>query len=185
MGVTVDLLSTTLNTGDALGDTFVAIENLVGSGYADTLRGDNLANVLQGINGNDSIVGRGGNDTIRGGAGNDTIYGQAGADVLYGDAGNDTFAFSAIAESTSAARDTIADFVRGQDRIHLSGIDANTRALLDQPFTFIGAALFTKVAGQLNFRAGIISGDVNGDGVADFQITLIGATALAAADFYL
>ena len=91
VGVTVDLLSTTLNTGDALGDTFVAIENLVGSGYADTLRGDNLANVLQGINGNDSIVGRGGNDTIRGGAGNDTIYGQAGADVLYGDAGNDTF----------------------------------------------------------------------------------------------
>jgi serralysin len=93
--------------------------------------------------------------------------------------------FLATADSPGAGRDTISDFVRGQDRIRLSGIDAKSGVLLDQAFTFIGAAVFTNVAGQLNFRAGIISGDVNGDGVADFQINLIGATALAAADFYL
>jgi serralysin len=49
------------------------IENLIGSGYADTLVGNEVGN---------SISGGSGNDTITGGAGNDTLDGGDGADVV-------------------------------------------------------------------------------------------------------
>ena len=52
--------------GDAAGDTFIAIENLTGSGFDDILIGDVGVNVLNG------------------GAGNDLLTGGAGADVLIG-----------------------------------------------------------------------------------------------------
>ncbi|WP_221939022.1 hypothetical protein, partial [Mycobacterium sp. KBS0706] len=69
-------------------------------------------------------------------------------------------------------------------------IDANTGVAGDQAFTFIGAGLFTGVAGQLraaNTSPGVttIAGDVNGDGVSDFHIQLTGNLALVAADFVL
>jgi Ca2+-binding RTX toxin-like protein len=73
--VTADLMNTAANTGDAVGDTYVNIEGLMGSNYdfyQDDLRGDNSANILRGMAGNDTLTGRGGNDTIDGGAGNDT-----------------------------------------------------------------------------------------------------------------
>lgn len=56
-----------------------------------------------------------------------TIFGGETADPLSG-TGYDRFDFNAVAESgtTSALRDTIKDFVRGQDQINLAAIDANT-----------------------------------------------------------
>ena len=68
-------------------DTLIAIENLQGTGFNDTLTGDNGANSLSGEDGNDSLVGLDGNDTLNGGNGNDTLIGGAGADVLIGGAG--------------------------------------------------------------------------------------------------
>src|SRR5262245_22990882 len=61
-GLTVDLLTPANNTGDALGDNYISIEGLVGSGFADTLRGDNNGNVLEGGAGADNLDGRGGTD---------------------------------------------------------------------------------------------------------------------------
>ena len=89
-----------------------------------------------------------------------------------------------------ANADTITDFSHAQgDRIDLAGIDARFTVAGDQAFTFIGTAAFTGVAGQLHIwqNAGrtIVSGDVNGNGTADFNIVLTGTINLVAADFVL
>jgi serralysin len=63
-GVTASLTKPSLNTNDALGDTYSSIENLVGSSYGDKLTGNTGAN------------------RIAGGLGNDTLAGASGADVF-------------------------------------------------------------------------------------------------------
>ncbi|KAF0189654.1 MAG: hemolysin-type calcium-binding [Desulfobulbaceae bacterium] len=67
------LLTPVTQTNDAAGDTFVNIENLIGTAYADTLIGNNVANVLTGGAGNDILEGLGSGDAFIGGAGTDTI----------------------------------------------------------------------------------------------------------------
>jgi Ca2+-binding RTX toxin-like protein/murein DD-endopeptidase MepM/ murein hydrolase activator NlpD/uncharacterized protein YcfL len=81
--VVVDLAITApQNTLGGERDTLISIENLVGTGFNDTLRGDANDNQLRGAAGNDIIEGRDGNDTLDGGAGNDTAeYRSAGAGV--------------------------------------------------------------------------------------------------------
>lgn len=69
--------------GEAAGDTFVAVENVVGSGHDDTIRGDGADNEISGGAGDDVIDGRGGDDEIYGGAGDDTLSGGAGFDTAF------------------------------------------------------------------------------------------------------
>jgi Ca2+-binding RTX toxin-like protein len=57
------------------------IENLIGSGYADTLVGNEVGNSISGGSGNDTIEGGGGNDTIMGSQGDDSLTGGPGLDV--------------------------------------------------------------------------------------------------------
>ena len=68
-------------------------------------------------------------------------------------------------------------------------IDANAGAVGNQAFSFIGTAAYTGVAGQLRFLSDgvvtVIGGDVDGDGVSDFNIRLTGAISLVAGDFVL
>jgi len=79
-----------LATGSgAGGDVITGFENVVGSGFADTVSGDGGANVLYGEDGNDILVGAGGGDALSGGAGADTLSGGNGADTLVGGAGAD------------------------------------------------------------------------------------------------
>jgi Ca2+-binding RTX toxin-like protein len=110
-----------------------------------------------------------GNDILVGNAVDNRLDGGAGADSYTGGLGNDTFIFSHL-----RSLDVITDFTRG-DMIDLRNIDAVTGEG-DDAFTFIGDAAFTGVAGQLHtyVSAGVnyLSGDVNGDGVADFAINL-------------
>ncbi len=80
--VTVDLLDSSKNTGDAAGDELSNIESLVGSHYGDSLSGDDNGNTLNGGPGNDLLRGRGGNDWIIPGEGQDTINGGSGRDMV-------------------------------------------------------------------------------------------------------
>jgi Ca2+-binding RTX toxin-like protein len=80
--VTVNLATGAASGGDAQGDIFNSIENLVGSGFNDTLTGSSGANVLSGGDGDDALQGGGGSDTLDGGAGADAAsYAQSGTAV--------------------------------------------------------------------------------------------------------
>ncbi|WP_395714266.1 Calx-beta domain-containing protein [Reyranella sp.] len=74
-GVTASLANPAINTGDAAGDTYVSIEGLFGSGFADTLIGNAEANELQGGTGDDILMGGLGADRLTGGTGNDVFRG--------------------------------------------------------------------------------------------------------------
>jgi serralysin len=80
-GVTAKLSSTSSNKGDAYGDTYVSVENLTGSNFADTLSGNSYVNVLAGGAGGDKLYGNGGNDTLNGGSGADYLDGGSGTDT--------------------------------------------------------------------------------------------------------
>jgi serralysin len=158
------------------GDTRSLIENAVGGSGSDSLTGNDAANSLRGGAGSDKLYGLAANDILDGGTGADTLSGGGGADV---------FDFNSTQDTLSSARDTIQDFLRGTDRIDLRTIDANTAISGDQAFSFIGAGSFTGQIGQLNFASNVLSGDVNGDRLADFRINVTGVPTLVAADFYL
>jgi Ca2+-binding RTX toxin-like protein len=76
--VTVNLATGTGSGGDAAGDTFISIENLLGSDFADLLTGNAGSNFLDG---------RTGADTLRGGGGDDTYLVDNAGDVVQEDAG--------------------------------------------------------------------------------------------------
>ena len=87
--VTVNLTRGVQNTLGAGIDTFMSIENLVGSNFNDALTGNDVNNLLLGLAGNDSLTGLAGNDLLDGGNGNDTLSGGLGNDQLFGEGGND------------------------------------------------------------------------------------------------
>lgn len=85
--------------GWARGDTFVSIENLIGSEYGDILVGNSSDNVFFGGDGADILGGGAGDDVLDGGDGANTIFGDDGDDTIYvgntdtsvdGGAGQDT-----------------------------------------------------------------------------------------------
>lgn len=180
-GVISNLGMPSINTGDAKGDRYSSIENLIGSKYADE---------LYGTDGQNRVAGGDGNDIIDAGSGNDWIYGGAGADRLYGGAGSDKFVFKALSESAGSTFDSIFDFSpRQTDRIDLSAIDASTMASGNQAFTFVGTAAFKGVAGELRYvkqaSDTYIYADVNGDKLADLKIRLQESMALTKDYFIL
>ncbi|TCU21826.1 putative secreted protein (type I secretion substrate) [Rhizobium azibense] len=130
-GITMNLATGTGQaTGGAGTDTISNFENLVGSGFNDTLTGNNSDNVIEGGAGNDTINGSGGNDTLTyvnaaagitmnlatgtgqatGGAGTDTI---SNFENLVGSAFNDTL--------TGNGSDNIIEGGAGNDTINGAG----------------------------------------------------------------
>ena len=61
--------------------------------------------------------------------------------------------------------------------VESTAIDARRHASGDQSFHYIGGKGFTAHAGELRFKHGIVEGDINGDGSADFRIRVHAATA--------
>ncbi len=157
---------------------------VVGSTLADTL---DLGSVQ--LTGVESISLGAGNDTLVGSSAADTIIGGAGADQLSGGGGADHFVFNLYTESRLGRYDRILDFTSGQDVIDVHAIDADTLTTGDQAFTLIGNSAFHGIAGELRvFQGGgmtCIRGDLNGDGLADFDIRLATGMTLTTGDFIL
>ncbi len=80
-GVVVSLAGQPAENGDV---TFVNVEGLIGSKWADQLTGAATDSALDGRAGDDLLQGGTGIDTLRGGDGNDTLMGGAGGDSLIG-----------------------------------------------------------------------------------------------------
>lgn len=169
----------------------INVEQLLLTGTAHLSgTGNALNNAITGNSGNNSLSGGAGADTILGSGGADTIYGAAGADQLGGGFGADVFRYRSVTESTVTAegRDLITDF-KADDTLDLSAMDANSKRAGNQAFRFIDDDAFSSAAGELRFNstasATYVTGDVNGDGTADFSIRLAGSIALTAGDFIL
>jgi Ca2+-binding RTX toxin-like protein len=166
-----------------------------GNSLANTITGNAAANDLSGSYGNDTLIGGAGGDHLFGGYGADILRGGGGTDFLTGDSGADKFDWDNVGDAgVDAARDQVFDFVHGTDKLDLSTIDAKAGTASNDAFTFRGANAFSGVAGQLRAELvhgpdgdyTLVQGDVNGDGVADFEIALVGYTAtLQASDFLL
>ncbi|MFC0341395.1 calcium-binding protein [Paracoccus niistensis] len=119
-GVTVNLVGGTGLGGTAAGDRLVAIENVTGSGFSDSLGGNAAGNTLNGLGGNDRLAGRGGADTLSGGSGNDILDGGSGADRMIGGAGNDIFIVDRASDVVDEQRGTGIDAAQSSLSIDLS-----------------------------------------------------------------
>lgn len=163
-------------------------DRLYGGIGNDDLRGDAGNDLLDGGDGNDMLIGGEGNDILLGGNGDDILEGGPGSDTLTGGAGKDIFRFRP-ADIRDGSVDTITDYTRGQDKIDLSAIDAIMGTQANDAFKFIGNAAFHKIAGELRYQTvgndSVVTGDVNGDGVADFTIVVKNVPTMVAGDFIL
>ncbi|MEL7466794.1 MAG: calcium-binding protein, partial [Pseudomonadota bacterium] len=187
-GVNVFLDGSGTNGRAAVGDTFVDVENLIGSAIGgDLLFGDEGANRLTGLGGNDLIRGRAGVDQLEGGAGDDTLIGDEGADVIVTGTGADTIVFNQA--PNAAERDRITDFESGVDTLQIDasvfvgGLVAGQAAVLvanGNPIADTGDAtfLYDTDSGTLRFDA-----DGTGDGAAVLFAFLQNVAALDAGDF--
>jgi serralysin len=88
-GIRIDLLDKRGTGGDAAGDLYGSIEEIIASRYDDLIVGDNANNVFWGLEGRDDLLGDTGNDRIDGGPGDDRLWGGTGDDVLIGGPGAD------------------------------------------------------------------------------------------------
>ncbi len=154
-------------------------------------RGNELANLLSGNDAANTLMGLLGDDRLYGGAGDDSLDGGLGRDQLTGGAGADVFVFrDGDLGPTASTADIIRDFSQTQgDMLRLSAIDADTSTAGNQAFAFVGSAAFSGVAGELRYEQvggnTYLSGDTNGDGLADFVIRLDGLHTLQSGDFVL
>lgn len=184
-----DLANVIVQLGAGTAQTPTAVTVNVASDLGGKLAAKSNDNhLINGGAGNDVLSGLGGSDTLVGGKGADELNGGLGADVLQGGEGNDKFVFDK--KMLDGATDTIFDFSTAQgDRMKVVSIDANTATTADDAFRFIGVSAFSKTAGELRYEVkgadAFVYGDINGDGVADFSIKLLGVNSLTKADFLL
>ncbi|MGV6800951.1 MAG: calcium-binding protein [bacterium] len=149
--VTVNL-ATGGTVGDAAGDTYTGVENVIGSNFDDTITGDGFDNFINGLAGADTLNGGAGNDTLTtrsggtsmfGDAGNDRLFGSADADLLDGGADNDTLIGRGGANTYHFAvgnhgADRIRGFQDGTDIIQYDGV-AGVASFADLIVTQMGA----------------------------------------------
>lgn len=111
-------------------------------------------------------------NTLNGGKGSDWLQGGLGADLLIGGKGRDRYIYTEAAESTPEQRDSVW-FSKG-DRFVFTALDGDITTDGQQKLTFIGKAAFSGVAGELRATRSVLEADLNGDGLADFAVSLQG-----------
>lgn len=124
--VEVDLLKGQGRGGDAEGDSYTGVDNIVGSSQGDKLTGHNFASTLDGGAGDDTLYGgTGNNDLLFGGTGNDKLFGGDGSDNLQGGDGADSLDGGAGNDTLSggAGSDTMLGGF-GNDTFILEGADS-------------------------------------------------------------
>ena len=120
--VTVDLSNTANNTGDALGDTYISIENIRGSSFNDVLKGDGGNNVLTGGAGADTFV-------FAPGFGHDTVTDYTpNSDILQFDH-SDFANVAALLAATHDDANTHLAVIATQDGSHTVALNVNTATL--------------------------------------------------------
>lgn len=72
-GLFAGLEDANANSGEALGDSYINIQNLIGSNYDDILYGTDGVNKFSGGDGKDLMIGKGSGDILDGGNGSDTV----------------------------------------------------------------------------------------------------------------
>lgn len=184
-GVDLDLGREFARTGEGRKEKLWDFENAEGTSFGDGILGSKADNKLWGMDGKDDVVGFKGNDQLfggegedylSGGNGKDELTGGNGEDHLEGGGGNDLFIFADVSEMDKGSKaDVIEDFDDG-DKIDLSGAGS---------FTYIDDQNFGNVAGELRFEDGLLQGDVDGDGNADFEIKVKDVNSLQDSDFVL
>jgi predicted extracellular nuclease len=198
-GVTANLRNARANTGEAAGDTYLAVENLAGSDFADVLSGDGGDNAIAGGAGDDVLVGGLGADRLFGGIGSDRMTGGDGDDRIGGGAGNDTasggagtdrFFFLTLGDISTG--DRITDFRRGEgDRIDLGNVLAEDGSGEPIAFSYIGSGDFTGDGGpevrvqQFKNGRSVVQFDTNSDGAVDHSFLVISDQPLNQGDFIL
>ncbi|WP_136069047.1 cellulose binding domain-containing protein [Modicisalibacter radicis] len=116
-----------------------------------------------------------GDDSLSGGDGADRLIGGEGQDTLEGGDGADSFVFRSTFESGPHDADRVIDFDLAEgDVIDLSAIDANLALDGDQAFAWRGDLGFTGAGGELRLEGETLQADVNGDGITDMAIELVG-----------
>lgn len=186
-----------------LEDKHSGFENVIGTSGFDRITGNGEQNRLEGRDGTDFLQGGKEADVLVGGLGRDSMTGFRFDQPGEGDGAVDTFVFNSAAEvGILSTSDSIANFEFGIDNIDFSAIDANANLGGNQDFHFSAAfGNFDGTAGALvvsggalsadgAFRSYVVSGDTNGDAVADFSLNVSGSVAinnglLTAGDFIL
>lgn len=152
---------------------------LLGTDKNDFFLPSDASDIIYGGKGSDKIDGGNGTDRLYGGSGKDILIGGGGQDVLYGGSGADTFVYNAASDAgTLTTHDIIRDFKAGTDHIDFHAFMAGGH--------FIGSASFVADEGpsvRYVKSTGLVIGDVDGDGVADFAIKLSNHAALTESDF--
>ncbi len=197
--ITVNLSNLAANAGEAVGDGFVNIDQIIGSTLNDRLFGDGNNNQLAGGDDDDVVSGGGGDDTLGGGAGadtlngaggddtlgagadndevdggggDDTVEGRAGADTLTGGRGGDIFVYANISDGG----DVITDFSRNQDLFEIAssgfGGVLPLGALAAANFAANAAGKATGAVAQFVYDSddGILAFDIDGTGAAAAQL---------------
>jgi Ca2+-binding RTX toxin-like protein len=176
------------NDGNDLIYTSAAGDLAAGGAGNDSIYGSDGADTIYAGLGNDFIGGGAGNDLIYAGSGanqifsgfgDDRIVAGTGKDVMNAGPGADVFEFSsAAAIGVGAGRDVIVGFTSGVDDIDLRALGTS--------FNGSAGLLGGGVKSFYYFASsGLLIGDQNGDGVADWVLELTGAPSVAVGDFLL
>ncbi|MDV7341050.1 M10 family metallopeptidase C-terminal domain-containing protein [Terasakiella sp. A23] len=117
--------------------------------------------------GSDLLAGGAGNDYIFGDEGADTLQGGAGSDQLIGGAGNDIFYFE-----TSDGSDTIADFSKGNDQIHIKGSDFGITEVIFEAITatYDGTNATSATANVIRDSSNNLYVDTNGQSTGGYSL---------------